>query len=132
MLDMAVVGPGTRLVDLGSGDGRIVIAAAVRGAQATGIDIDPARVAAAEQAARLTGVAEHARFEAGDMFAADLSQADVVALFLLSHVNGWLEAKLRRELRPGSRVVSHMFPMPNWQPAATATHGRHAVHLWVR
>jgi cyclopropane fatty-acyl-phospholipid synthase-like methyltransferase len=130
MLDLAEVGPGTRLLDLGSGDGRIVIAAARRGAEAMGIDIDPERVAEAEAAAREAGV--EARFEQGDLFAADLAGVDVVTLFLLTHVNRWLEARLKRELRPGARVVGYAFPMSDWPPAAEASHGRDAIYLWSR
>ena len=132
MLDLAEVGPGTRLLDLGCGDGRIVIAAAKRGAEAMGIDIDPDRVAKARVAACEASVEAHARFEIGDMFAADLADVDVVTLFLLAHVNAWLEGRLRKELKLGARVVSYAFPMPNWKPAATAMHERHAIHLWVR
>jgi cyclopropane fatty-acyl-phospholipid synthase-like methyltransferase len=130
MLDLAGVGPGTRLLDLGSGDGRIVIAAARRGADARGIDIDPDRVAEARAAARAAGVEAH--FEQGDMFAADLAAVDVVTLFLLTHVNGWLETRLRRALEPGARVVGFAFPMADWAPAAEESHGRDAIYLWTR
>jgi 2-polyprenyl-3-methyl-5-hydroxy-6-metoxy-1,4-benzoquinol methylase len=132
MLDLAGVAPGVRLVDLGCGDGRIVIAAARRGARALGIDIDPARIACAEAAARESGVQENARFAQGDLFAADLSDADVVTLFLLGHVNAWLEGKLRSELKPGARVAGYAFPMPNWAPTAEEAHDRVAVYLWTR
>jgi cyclopropane fatty-acyl-phospholipid synthase-like methyltransferase len=130
MLDLAQVGAGCRLIDLGCGDGRIVIAAALRGATAQGIDLDPARVTEAQQAAKAAGVAERVRFAQGDMFAADLSEAEVVTLFLLSHVNRWLEGKLQRELPLGARVVSHQFGMPNWQPAATDRIGKAMLYLW--
>jgi len=131
MLDLAGVGPGVRLLDLGCGDGRIVIAAALRGAQASGVDVDPARIASAEAAAREAGLEDRVRFAQGDLFAADLSGVDVVTLFLLAHVNGWLESKLRSELKPGARVVSHAFPMPNWVPSAEEAHDRRTVYLWT-
>jgi cyclopropane fatty-acyl-phospholipid synthase-like methyltransferase len=130
MLDLAGVGPGTRLLDMGCGDGRIVVAAARRGAHASGVEIDPSRIARAEAAAWDAGVTDRVRFEQGDMFAAEVADKDVVTLFLLGHVNGWLEGKLRSELRPGSRVVSHAFPMPNWAPTAVELHDRTTVYLW--
>jgi SAM-dependent methyltransferase len=132
MLDLAEVGPGTRLIDLGSGDGRIVIAAAERGADALGVEIDPERVATSKAAARAAGVERRARFIAGDMFAADLSGADVVTLFLLPHVNAWLEGLLRRQLRPGARVVGYAFPMPGWSPAAQEAVADLRLYLWRR
>lgn len=130
MLDLAGVGPGTRLIDLGCGDGRIVVAAAKRGAVGSGVEIDPERIANAWTAARDAGVTERVRFEQGDMFAADVADFDVVTLFLLGHVNSWLEGKLRRELRPGSRLVSHAFPMPSWAPTAVEKYERTPIFLW--
>jgi SAM-dependent methyltransferase len=132
MLDLAEVGPGTRLIDLGSGDGRIVIAAAQRGADALGVEIDAERVAAATAAVRAAGVERRARFTAGDLFAADLTDADVVTLFLLPHVNVWLEGVLRQQLRPGARVVGYAFPMPTWLPAAEEGIGDAKLYLWRR
>ena len=131
MLDLAGVEAGTRLVDLGCGDGRIVLAAARRGASATGIDIDGERIAEGEAAAAASGLTSLARFSRGDMFALDLSGFDVVTLYLLGHVNGWLEGKMLRELQPGARVVSHAFPMPNWVPAAQETWEGRQLNLWV-
>jgi hypothetical protein len=127
MLDLAEVGPATRLIDQ-----RIVIAAAQRGADALGVEIDPERVAAATAAARAAGVERRARFTAGDLFAADLSGADVVTLFLLPHVNAWLEGVLRQQLRPGARVVGYAFPMPTWLPAAEEGIGDAKLYLWRR
>ena len=132
MLALAGVGPGDRLVDLGCGDGRIVIAAAQRGASAYGIDIDPARIEEAEEAARAAGVGDRVSFAQGDLFAAELGEFSVVSLFLLPGVNRWLEGKLRRELKEGARVVGHAFPMPNWAPVAQEEHERRLVYLWVR
>ena len=132
MLDLAAVGPGDRLIDLGCGDGRIVIAAARLGACACGIDIDPARIAEAEAAARLAGVGDRVSFEQGDLFDAGLGEFSVVSLFLLPTVNRWLEGKLRRELREGARVVGYAFPMPNWVPVAQEEHEWRPIYLWVR
>lgn len=130
MLDLAAVRAGTNLLDLGSGDGRIVIAAARRGAIACGIDIDPDRVAQARAAAEGAGV--EARFEQGDLFAAELAEVDVVTLFLLTHVNAWLEGRLKRQLRPGARVAGYAFPMRNWPPAAEERIGDAMLYLWLR
>jgi cyclopropane fatty-acyl-phospholipid synthase-like methyltransferase len=132
MLSLAGVGPDDRLVDLGCGDGRIVIAAARRGAFALGIDIDPARIAEAEAAARLAGVGDDARFTQSDLFDVALGEFNVVSLYLLPVVNRWLEGKLRRELKEGARVIGHAFPMPNWAPVAREEHERRAIYLWLR
>ena len=132
MLALARVGPGDRLIDLGCGDGRIVIAAARRGAEARGIDIDPVRIAEAEAAARLAGAGDRARFERGDLFGADLARFSVVTLFLMPHVNRWLEPKLRSELGPGARVAGYAFPMADWPAAAQEEHDRQMIYLWVR
>jgi len=132
MLALADVGPGDRLVDLGCGDGRIVIAAAQRGAFAHGIDIDPARIDEAETAARAAGVGDRVSFAQGDLFAGHLGEYSVVSLFLLPSANRWLEGKLQSELREGARVVGHAFPMPNWAPVAQEEHDRQSIYLWVR
>ena len=132
MLALAGVGPGDRLIDLGCGDGRIVIAAAQRGAFAHGIDIDRARIEEAEAAARAAGVGDRVSFAQGDLFAAELGEYDVATLFLLPVVNRWLEGKLQGELKEGARVVGHDFPMPNWVPVAQEEHERRAIYLWVR
>jgi ribosomal protein L11 methylase PrmA len=120
------------LIDLGCGDGRIVIAAAQRGAVAHGIDIDPARIPEAEAAARLAGVGDFVSFEQGDLFAVELGEFSVVSLYLLPVVNRWLEGKLRSELRAGARVVGHTFPMPGWAPVAQEEHARRLIYLWLR
>ena len=131
MLDLAGVGPGDQLIDLGCGDGRIVIAAARRGARALGIDIDPERVAGAEAAAMAAGVVATARFRHEDLFATRLEDATVIALYLLPHVNAMLCARLRGELRPGSRVVGHAFPMRDWAPTAQERIDGRQLYLWL-
>jgi SAM-dependent methyltransferase len=118
MLDMAKVTAQDYVVDLGSGDGRNVIAAAKRGARALGVEWEKEMVELSQRYAKEEGVAERARFVQGDMFEADISQASVMALFLLP---GNLE-KLREKflaLRPGSRIVSNGYQIPGWQPDET-------------
>ena len=131
MLELAGVGPGDRLIDLGCGDGRIVLAAARRGAEAVGIDIDPERIAEAEAALPAVGVAGRARFVLGDLFAVDLAGFSVVTLYLLPVPNRWLEGRLRRDLRPGARVVSFRFPIADWPPAMEEPYGHSAIYLWT-
>lgn len=119
MLELAGVGPDDRLIDLGSGDGRIVITAAKRwGTRGLGIEIDPRLVTIAEQTARREGVADKARFVAEDIFIADFSQATVITMYLLPDVNMKLRPRIRA-LRPGTRVVSHDWDMGDWAPERT-------------
>lgn len=120
MLDMAHVGPGDRVVDLGSGDGRNVIAAAKRGASAVGVEYNPDLVELARRNAVEAGVAELARFVQGDMFEADTSQASVLVLFLIPENLRRLEPKFRR-LAPGTRIVSNYYEIPGWEPVETQT-----------
>lgn len=131
MLELAAVQPGERLLDLGCGDGRIVIAAARRGAEALGVDIDSGRIAEAEAAAMAAGLAERARFRREDLFATPLGVADVITLYLLSHVNAWLRQRLVAEARPGTRIVSHAFPMRGWEPGAIRQLGHRTLYLWI-
>src|SRR5262245_57578585 len=117
MLALARVGPDDTVYDLGSGDGRIVILAAQRfGARGVGIEIDPMLVERSRQTAREAAVDDRATFIEGDFFTADISRATVVTLFLSDFVNARLEAKLKQELRPGTRIVSHQFPIGRWKP----------------
>lgn len=131
MLDLAKVTKRDIVYDLGSGDGRIVIAAARRGARAVGVDIDPARVADGKLNAREAGVSDRARFIEGDLFDTDLGEATVVTLYLLPDVNMRLRPKLLSELRPGTRIVSHAFDMGDWKPRRTKTIGGSTVFLWT-
>ena len=120
MLDLAQVGPDDFLIDLGSGDGRIVIAAAQnRGARGFGVELDPSLVAASNEAARKAGVGERARFFARDLFDTDISQASVITMYLLPEVNLQLRPRILA-LKPGTRVVSHDWDMGEWRPDATA------------
>jgi ubiquinone/menaquinone biosynthesis C-methylase UbiE len=132
MLEIAQVGPNDVVYDLGSGDGRIVIAAARKhGARGVGIDIDPDRVREARDNARSAGVSERVEFREGDLFKANLSEATVVTLYLLSSVNLQLRPKLLSELKPGTRIVSHAFDMGDWKPIRTEKVGTSTVYYWV-
>jgi ubiquinone/menaquinone biosynthesis C-methylase UbiE len=118
MLDLAKVTPDDFLIDLGSGDGRMVIAAARRGAKALGVEFNPEMVKLSQRLALEAGVADRATFVEGDMFEADISQATVLALFLLPDNLRRLEPKFRA-LRPGTRIVVNTFGVPDWKPDAT-------------
>ena len=132
MLQLAKVGPKDVVYDLGSGDGRIVIAAAKKhGARSVGIDIDPKRIEEAQENARKAGVADRVEFRQADLFKADISEATVVTLYLLSSVNLQLRPKLLAELKPGTRVVSHAFEMGDWKPVETRKIGATTVYYWV-
>ena len=140
MVGIARTGPGDFLIDLGSGDGRIVIEAARRGASALGVDIDPSLVARARANAERAGVAGRARFEARDLFETDLSRASVITLYLLPEFNLKLMLRLLA-LRPGTRVVSHDWDMGAWEPDETVAlrtpektvgaDARSHIYLWV-
>ena len=117
MLKLAGVKPDDIVYDLGSGDGRIVILAAQKyGARGVGIELDPRLVETSRQVARDAEVADRVKFVVGDLFEADISDATVVTLYLSYSVNRRLKPKLLRELRPGTRVVSHQFTMGTWTP----------------
>jgi len=120
MLDMAAVTPQDRLMDLGSGDGRTVITAAQRGLTAKGIEYNPDLVTLSRSNAAQAGVASRATFEVADLFETDLSQADVITMFLLSTINEKLRPRLL-QLEPGTRIVSNTFRMGDWEPDASET-----------
>ncbi|HVR43241.1 MAG TPA: class I SAM-dependent methyltransferase [Thermoanaerobaculia bacterium] len=131
MLELAEVGPDDLLYDLGSGDGRIVIAAARRGARGVGIDIDPERIAEANGNAEQAGVTDRVRFVEGDLFEADVHDATAVTLYLLRSVNRRLRPRLLEQLRPGTPIVSHDFDMTEWTPDAYEKLGRSEIYLWI-
>ena len=131
MLRMAAVTKQDTVYDLGCGDGRIVITAAQRyGARGVGIDIDPERVAEATQNVAKAGVADRVKILRGDLFEADISAATVVTLYLLTDLNLKLRPKLLRDLKPGTRVVSHAFAMGDWKPERTTEVSGTTVYLW--
>lgn len=117
MLKLADVKKSDVVYDLGCGDGRIVIAAAkLFGAHGVGIDIDPQRIKEARENAKTAGVEDLVRFEENDLFKADIHEATVVTLFLLSSVNLKLRPRLLHDLKPGTRIVSNTFDMGDWKP----------------
>jgi hypothetical protein len=123
MLTLAKVGPNDYLIDLGSGDGRLVIAAVAKykARGGMGVEIDRDLVKHAIDHAEKAGVASRVTFVAGDLYVADIEQATVVTLYLLPSMMGDVEAKLRKELKPGTRVVSHDYPLPSWKPVDVVT-----------
>lgn len=136
MLRLANIQKGDVLYDLGSGDGRIPIAAAKQfGIRAVGIEIDPKLISAAESNARAAGVADLVRFRNEDMFRIDVSEANIVTLYLSDKLNVLLRPKLLRELRPGARIISHDFRMGDWKPEQTVRvpWGKlyRTVYLWT-
>ena len=131
MLDMARVGPGDRVIDLGTGDGRMLLQAAARGAGGLGVDIDPVLVAGANASARRQGVSDRVTFRTQDLFDTPIADADVVTMFLLPDINLKLRPRLLSELRPGARVVSHAFTMGDWKPDLAERVGGSRLYLWV-
>jgi precorrin-6B methylase 2 len=132
MLELADLKPGDLLYDLGSGDGRIVIAAARRpGVRAVGIDIDPELVVRARDNAQRAGVADRTEFRAQDLFEADIGDATVVTLFLGAEVNLRLRPRLLETLSPGTRVVSHQYDMGLWLPERERRLGNRILYLWT-
>jgi SAM-dependent methyltransferase len=132
MLELARVGPGDVVYDLGSGDGRIPIAAARRyGVRAVGVELDARFVERARCNAHAAGVAHLVEFRHEDLFDASLREATVVTLFLFPHTNARLAPKLAAELAPGARVVSHRFGLGDWPPERTADAGGRPLLLWT-
>jgi precorrin-6B methylase 2 len=134
MLDMAQVSPSDFVIDLGSGDGRIAIAAAKRGARAFGVDIDPLRIEEAQENARragLQGMEGKVSFSRQNLFDTRIDEATVLTMYLLSTVNLELRPRVLEELRPGTRVVSHAFSMGDWEPDNHAEVGFRQVYMWI-
>ena len=136
MLALAKVTKNDVLYDLGSGDGRIVITAARKfGTRGTGIDINPERIKEANENARKAGVTNRVQFRQQDLFEADISKATVVTLYLLPDINVKLRPKLFKELKPGTRIVSHDFDMGEWKPERVVQvqgpNREHTVYYWV-
>jgi SAM-dependent methyltransferase len=132
MLRMARVTPKDVVYDLGSGEGDIVIRAAKKfGARAVGIEYRPALVETSRRKAREAGVAHKVRFIQADFFYTDIREATVVTLFLLPEVIRGLRPKLLTELRPGSRIVAHAFPIPDWKPNQFLEKDGRKIFLWV-
>ena len=133
MLKVANVGKGDVLYDLGSGDGRIPIAAAQKYgiARGIGIDISPERIKEANENLAKAGVGERVRFVNADLFESDLGEATVVTLYLLPELNLRLLPKLLKELKPGTRIVSHAFDMGSWKPEQALKVDARSVYFWT-
>ncbi len=131
MLELADVGPGDYVIDLGSGDGRIVIAAAQRGAYGHGVDIDPERLKEARENAQKANVADRVMFLKENIFKTDFSRANVITMYLLSSVNMRLRPKLLDRLEPGTKLVSHDFDMGDWEPDQHERVGNDDVYYWI-
>lgn len=135
MLDLAQVKKTDILYDLGSGDGRIVITAAQKiGTRGIGIDIDPERIRESNENAKKAGVTDRVKFLQQDLFTTDLREATVVTLYLLPTLNVKLRPKLFKELKPGTRIVSHDFDMGEWKPEQVVKvkgpQREHTVYFW--
>ena len=132
MLAMADVGPDDFVVDLGSGDGRILIAAArSHGARGFGVDIDPARIRESTENARAAGVASRVSFQREDLFETEIGQADVLTLYLSPEINLQLRPRILAEMRPGTRVVSHIYDMGDWRPDGHQRIGTATIYMWI-
>jgi SAM-dependent methyltransferase len=132
MLKLAGVKAGDTVYDLGCGDGRIVIAAAKdHGAKGVGVDIDPERIQEARANAKTANVEDKVKFQQNDLFKADIADATVVTLYLLPSVNERLKPKLLKELKPGTRIVSHSFDMGDWKPEREEVIDGARIYLWT-
>lgn len=132
MLELGRVKAGDVVIDLGCGDGRIVIDAARKfGATGVGYDIDPRRVAEARGNAWRAGVSDRAEFFVQDLFKAPIGEADVVTVFLLPAVMDRLAPRFRRELRAGARIVSHSFSIHGWTPEREVHYGGRTLYVWT-
>ncbi|RLF20125.1 MAG: hypothetical protein DRZ82_03290 [Thermoprotei archaeon] len=137
MLKLAEVKPGEVVYDLGSGDGQIVIIAAKEfGARAVGVEIRKDLVEESLRRIKEQGLEDRVKIIHGDFFKVNISEADVVTLYLLTSVNERLRPKLEKELRPGTRVVSHDFEIPGWKPIKVVEINEewrsHKIYLYKR
>ncbi|NWF84711.1 MAG: methyltransferase domain-containing protein [Bryobacteraceae bacterium] len=132
MLELGGVRKGDVLYDLGCGDGRIVIAAAKQyGIRGVGIDIDPQRILEANANAKAAGVTKLVKFRVGDLFESDVREATIVTLYLWPWINLKLRPILLRQLKPGSRIVSHYHDMGDWPPEKQIEVEGHQIYLWT-
>lgn len=131
MIELSSVKKGDLVYDMGSGDGRIVIAAAKKGAKAVGFEIDGDLVKESRENIRKAGVQNLAEIRQQDILSVDFSAASVITMYLLPDVNLKLKPKLLRQLKPGSRVVSHSFDMGDWPPDKVEQVNGRTVYLWI-
>lgn len=131
MIELAGVKKGDTVYDLGSGDGRIVITAAKKGARAVGFEIDGDLVKESRDNIRKAGVQQQAEIRQQDILTVDLSAASVVTMYLLPDVNLQLKPKIQSQLKPGSRVVSHAFDMGDWKPDRIERVEGRTLYLWT-
>lgn len=133
MLKLANIGPNDIHYDLGSGDGRIVVTAARdhKIKKGVGVDLDPVRIAEANENAKKAGVTDRVTFHRGDLFQMDFSEASVLTMYLLPEVNLKLRPKILDEMAPGSRVVSHAFTMGDWKPDGHEIVDSRNIYLWI-
>jgi SAM-dependent methyltransferase len=131
MIELAGVKEGDVVYDLGSGDGRIVITAAKKGARAVGFDVDGDLVKESQENIRKAGLAKLAEIKQQDILTVDLSPATVVTMYLLPDVNLKLKPNILKQLKPGSRVVSHAFDMGDWKPDKTERVNGRTIYLWT-
>ena len=132
MLKLAKVHQGDVVYDLGCGDGRMVVRAAKQyGVRGIGIDINPERIAEARDNAKENGVTNLVTFRNEDLFEADIKEASVVTLYLLTSLNLKLRPKLWRDLKPGTRIVSHAFDMGDWKPDKKMDVDGRTIYLWT-
>lgn len=131
MLEITDVGPGDYVIDLGSGDGRIVINAAQRGAYGHGVDLDMERIEEARENAQKGNVSDRVMFLNEDIFKTDFSRANVITMYLLSSVNKKLRPRLLDELEPGTKLVSHDFDMGEWEPDKHEKVGNDDIYYWI-
>jgi protein-L-isoaspartate O-methyltransferase len=131
MIELAGVTKGDVVYDLGSGDGRIVIAAAKKGAKAVGFEIDPDLVGESRANIQKAGVQESAEIRNQDILTVDLSPASVVTMYLLPDVNLKLRPNLLSQLKPGSRIVSHSFDMGDWKPDKVERVEGRTIYFWT-
>ncbi len=131
MLDLARVGPGDFVIDLGSGDGRIPVTAARRGARGFGVDIDSDLVERATGNAQKAGVTDRVSFRVQDLFETPLREATVLSLYLPVAVNVKLRPRMLDELRPGTRIVAHQFGLGDWDADFSETLNHRTIYLWL-
>jgi ribosomal protein L11 methylase PrmA len=131
MLKLAKVTKNDIVYDLGCGDGRTVVTAAKLGARAVGIDINPERIKESQENAKAAGVTGRATFRNEDLFEADIHEATVVTLYLLNSLNLKLRPKLWKELKPGTRIVSHSFDMGDWKPEKEVEVDGRRIYFWT-